>query len=86
MPEFIRVRPVRGVQHEYDTPLAEVQQNPDLYVVIDDKPVPAPREPKYVTSTPPAKAPKPPRKRTARPAAKPPTPEASVGETTEGEG
>ncbi|MEO5920611.1 MAG: hypothetical protein ABIQ01_05650, partial [Pseudolysinimonas sp.] len=52
MTEFIRVRAADGPKHEFDAPLAEVDANPDLYVIVDKNPVTTPRDPLYVDPAP----------------------------------
>ena len=58
MAQFIRVRD-KATQHEYDTPLGEVNRAPDLYVVIDDVPVNSPRPPKHYVKPATVREPKP---------------------------
>ncbi|WP_460801478.1 hypothetical protein [Microbacterium sp. GXF6406] len=49
---FIRVRSAKGAAHEFDAPQIEVEQRPELYVVIDPTPVRNARATRYVTGTP----------------------------------
>lgn len=49
---FIRVRSASGAAHEFDAPATEVEQRPELYVVIDPEPVDIPRPVRYVIPAP----------------------------------
>lgn len=51
---FIRVRD-KSTKHEYDAPASQVRVHPEFYVVLDRKPVPQPRPPKFHVAEPPAK-------------------------------
>lgn len=52
MSGFIRVRAVTGPLHEFDAPTGEVEANPELYKVLDETVVDAPRPPTYVVDEP----------------------------------
>ena len=47
---FVRVKSAREFdpQHEFDVPAVELDAHPDLYKVVDKKPVLAARPPKYM--------------------------------------
>ena len=47
---FVRVKSARDVdpQHEFDVSVVELDAHPDLYKVVDKKPVLAARLPKYM--------------------------------------
>lgn len=46
---FIRVRAVSGPRHEFDVSQKELDRYPELYKVIDPKPVDESRPVRYVT-------------------------------------
>jgi hypothetical protein len=52
---FVRVKSARKTdpQHEFDVAVPELQKHPELYVVVDDKPVPESRPATFATPKPP---------------------------------
>lgn len=48
MSSFVRVRAADGPKHEFYAASGEVEANPDLYEVLDPKPVTTPGEVAYV--------------------------------------
>ena len=65
---FIRVRGATPGDplHEFDVPVARVKRHPDLYEVIDPKPVADPRPASAIPGTVPKKKSAPAKKRAAR--------------------
>lgn len=51
---FVRVRSANGPAHEFDVSEEAVAADPDVFVVLDKKPVAVPRPVKYVAAVKPA--------------------------------
>lgn len=74
---FVRVRGAgkNDPLHEFDAPLGVVEANPELYVVIDEKPVATPRPALIVEPAPKPKLPRAARRPKAAPTAQKTKPE-----------